>query len=303
MTYLYIALGIVAFSVIGFFVSLPIGSYMCYKKFFSRGIERKELSDAHYDKFRQDICAARERMEKLPFVEQHVTAADGVDLYGRYYDYGRDKTVIFLHGASSHPFNNFSITVERFIEWGFNVLIPDMRAHGKSGGEHVTYGNRESDDLLEWIKFVTENRPAKIVLYGVSLGAATIGMASDRLPNEVRAAVYDCGFTSVGNLIGRIAKRSHAPKPMFTMLAKKCKRELGMDFDASTLDHIKNTAVPSFFIHGTEDAAVPCDDSRQNYEACSAPKQLLLVEGCGHTTAALNGDAPTKIHNFINNYL
>lgn len=303
MMYLYIGIGVVAFLLVGFFLSVPIVGDACYKKFFSRRIARDELSDAHYDAFKADIFAARERMEKLPKTELYVTAADGVRLYARYYDYGRDKTVVFLHGAHSHPLNNFSVTAERFIEWGYNVLIPDMRAHGNSGGDHVTYGNRESDDLLAWLDFLEGAYPAKFVLYGISMGAATVAMASDRLPGAVRAAVYDCGFTSADALMRRLAKRYHAPMLMFDMLVRRCRRELGIDLGSTTLDRLKNTSVPAFFVHGTADDAVPHEHSEQNYAACAAQKELLLVDGCGHTTAALKGDAPQKIHDFINNYL
>lgn len=303
MMYLYIGLGIAAFLIIGFFVSVPIVTNMCYKKFFGRRAATNNMSDAHYDAYRQDIYAAREKMEKLPFTELNIRAADGIQLFARYYDYGSDKTVVFLHGAYSHPFNNFAVTALRFAEWGFNILIPDMRAHGRSGGDWLTYGCRESEDVLQWIKLIAARYPAKIVLYGISMGAASIGMVSDRLPSEVCAAVYDCGYTSVSDLVKAINKRSHAPMFLFNRLGKRCRHELGVDLDESAIRHIKNTVVPSFFIHGTADVAVPCECSRLNYEACAAPKELLLVEGCGHTTAAVPSDAAQKIHNFINNYL
>lgn len=305
MIYLYIGLGIIAFLLVGFFVSMPVVCNICYNKFFRRrGQVSRDLTDAHYDEFKQDIYAARAEIEAMPYSELTCTAFDGAELYAKYYDFGKDKTVILVHGAWALPLNNFSVMAKRFIEWGFNLLIPDMRAHGKSGGEHLTFGQRESSDLLEWIKLIKSRANAKIVLYGVSMGATSIAFASDRIADgDVCAAVCDCGFTSLIGLLNNIAKSSHAPRPMLAMLRKKCKRELNIDLNESTTEHLKNSKIPAVFVHGTADVSVLPEDSKRNYDACAAPKELILVEGCGHTTATVKGDAPQKIYNFIKNYI
>lgn len=304
MIYLYIGLGIIAFLILGQLIAMVVVCNLCYNKFFRRHKSSRELTDAHYDEFKQDIYAARAEIEAMPFSELTCTAFDGVELYAKYYDFGRDKTVILVHGAWALPLNNFSVMAKRFIEWGFNLLIPDMRAHGKSGGEYLTFGQRESADLLEWIKLVKSRSAAKIVLYGVSMGSTTIGFASDMITDgDVCAAVYDCGFTSMSGLLDKIAKSSHAPRPMFAMLRRKCKRQLNIDLSASITDHLKNSKIPAVFIHGTEDISVSPEETKRSYSACAAPKELILVEGCGHTTAAIRGDAPQRIYNFIKNYI
>ena len=89
---------------------------------------------------------------------------------------------------------------------------------------------------------------------------------------------------------------------MIAMLRSKCKRELNIDLSESTTDHLKNSKIPTVFVHGTEDASVPVEDAKRNYDACAAPKELILVDGCGHTTAAVKGAAPQRIYNFIKNY-
>lgn len=306
MMYLYISLGIVLFLVASILISMPIACNVCYRKFFFRGegIQKQELKDKHYDAFKEDIYAARAEIEAMPFTELYCTAHDGVKLYAKYYDFGKDKTVILAHGARSLPLNNFSTMAKRFIEWGYNVLLPDQRGHGKSGGEIITYGYLESLDILEWIKLMRESTGAKIVLYGVSMGATCVAFASDKIKEgDVSVAVYDCGYASVGGMMNFITAKSHAPRMMMKQLRRRCERELGLDLDESTVDHLKNTKIPSVFVHGAEDASISVDDTKSNYVACAAPKELIIVEGCGHTTAAVRGEAPEKIHNFINKYL
>lgn len=304
MLYLYIALGVAGFLLLGFPLSFVIATPLCYKKFFlRRELSPQALTDAHYAPFRQAIFDAKARMEALPHREVRCSSFDGTELSARLYDYGRDKTVIFMHGVFSHPMHNFAIIAERFIGWGFNVLIADERAHGRSGGSETTYGYRERYDLLAWIDFERARSGAKIVVYGTSMGAMAISLASDELPESVRAAVCDCGFCSMSDNMRYCAKRYHAPYFMFRMLNRTCRRRLGIDLDESAAEHLKKSKTPTVFVHGLNDVATLPEDSRINYEACAAPKELILSEGCGHTTAGMREEASQKIYDFIKKYI
>ena len=55
--------------------------------------------------------------------------------------------------------------------------------------------------------------------------------------------------------------------------------------ETSPVEALKKCKVPVIFYHGEADAFVPCDMSRENYEACAAPKQLVVVPGAGHGLA------------------
>lgn len=304
MLYLYISLGIVAFLLVGFVVSLFVVAEGCYKGFFKRReLSPKALTDEHYAPFRQMILSARNRMEQLPYKAFVCRSYDGLDLFAKYYDYGKDKTIIFMHGIYSHPLNNFAVIAERFIEWGYNVLMPDERAHGMSGGDETTYGYRESRDLLTWIEFMQARSDAKLVIYGTSMGATAVALASDQIRDGVYAAVCDCGFTSLSNNMKYFAKRFHAPILMFKLLGSMCKRRIDIDFNESAEDHLKNSSIPTVFVHGLKDDAVLASESEKNYQACAAPKKLILVEGCGHTTAAMDHEISQQIYEFIKKYI
>ena len=304
MLYLYIALGVAGFLLLGFFLSLCIATPLCYNQFFlRRELSPDALRDAHYAPFRQAILSARARMEALPYEEVVCRAYDGTELFAKRYDFGKDRTVIFMHGVFSHPWNNFAVIAERLIAWGFNVLLPDERAHGRSGGNETTYGYRERYDLLSWIACERARSDAKIVVYGTSMGAMAIALASDELPEGVCAAVCDCGFRSMSNNMRYCAKRYHAPYAMFRLMNVLCRKRLAVDLDESAEEHLKRSKTPTAFVHGLDDVATLPEDSKINYEACAAPKALILTEGCGHTTAAMSAEASQKIYDFIKNYI
>ena len=109
-----------------------------------------------------------------------VTAKDGITLKGTEYikDEQINDWVIVLHGYHSSPESVISVGMH-FSEKGYNVLIPYMRATGKSEGEYIGMGWLDKDDLKCWIDLIVkQNSNSNIVLHGSSMGAATVLMAS-----------------------------------------------------------------------------------------------------------------------------
>ncbi len=110
-----------------------------------------------------------------------------------------DKTVIVAHGymGNAETMANYA---KMFHDLGYNVLVPDARGHGRSEGDYIGFGWPERKDYVQWIdKIIAETgQSQQIVLYGVSMGAATVMMTSgEKLPNNVKAIIEDCGYSSV----------------------------------------------------------------------------------------------------------
>ena len=118
------------------------------------------------------------------------------------------------------------------------------------------------------------------------MGCATVLMASGLdLPANVRGIVADCGFTSPYDITYWTCLQRGVEHPEGAM--KLCnvfaRRIAGFDLqEYSTLDAMEVNTIPVLFITGTEDKRVPMEMTMRNYEACTAPKELLLIEGSPH---------------------
>lgn len=207
------------------------------------------------------------------------------------------KYVIICHGYKGSACEMGKIA-KVFHDWGYHVLLPDARAHGKSEGYYIGMGWPDRMDLLKWIHYVTGKDPdASLVLYGVSMGAATVMMASGEiLPPQVTCVIEDCGYTSVWDEFAvQLKAMFHLPVfPFLHMVSGINKIRRGSTFqEESALNQIAKCKIPVLFIHGTEDTFVPFPMMEKLYSAASCVKEKLAVEGAGH---ALSRTAAPEIY-------
>ena len=173
---------------------------------------------------------------------------------------------------------------------GRNVLIIDQRAAGRSEGHIITFGVKEHLDVADWVDFICDRfgPEQEIILTGISMGAATVMMASQLpLPENVVGVLADCGFTSAPDIIKKVLRQLYLPVRLFYPLIRLGARLYGGfdPEDSQPIEAVKNARVPVIFIHGEGDDFVPCEMSRRCHEACSSRKALLTVPGAGHGLA------------------
>lgn len=222
--------------------------------------------------------------------EEHwIESYDGLRLYARFCPADNARgTVLRMHGYRSEGRVDFSCVASYYHSLGFNLLLADQRAHGKSDGHFITYGLKERYDCQRWAEYLAKrfgpNHP--IVLSGISMGAATVLMASNLpLPESVRGIVADCGFTSPRDIIRHVMRwRYHVPAfPFLTLTNLWAWILTGKALGAcSATACVQETKLPILFLHGAADRFVPCWMSEQNYEACQSEKELVLVDGATH---------------------
>ncbi|SDR96663.1 hypothetical protein SAMN05444162_0445 [Paenibacillaceae bacterium GAS479] len=175
---------------------------------------------------------------------------------------------------------------------GWNLLLPDARGHGLSEGSYIGFGWHERKDYADWIRWVigrTGEDRAEVILHGISMGGATVCMASgENLPNQVKAIVADCPYTSAKDELRFQLKRMYK-LPAFPFLQTTSvltKLRAGYYFgEASALEQVRRAKVPMLFIHGDADTFVPTWMGVKLHEACIQPKGLLLVAGAEHGAA------------------
>ena len=98
-----------------------------------------------------------------------------------------DRWAILVHGYDDSGLL-FHEEALAFYRQGFHLLLPDARGHGKSQGTYVGMGWHDRLDIINWIHWIIrQDSRAKIVLYGVSMGAAAVMMAAgEPLPDHVK---------------------------------------------------------------------------------------------------------------------
>ena len=200
-------------------------------------------------------------------------------------------TILMMHGFHSTPLRDFAYALPFISQLGYNLVLPYQRAHGKSEGEHLSFGIKERHDVLAWIEAIGKRFGAgeDIYLYGISMGGTTVVMGSGLpYPREVRGIIADCGFTSPYEIVCEVMKHSmHLPKyPFIWIFGLLCRLRAGWSLkEYSTITALKSNRTPILFIHGAEDDFVPPGMTEKNYAECVAEKELVSVKGGKHATS------------------
>lgn len=195
--------------------------------------------------------------------------------------------VILAHGYHGRAHSDFAPVIPFYHDLGWDVLLIEQRAHGRSGGERIGLGITECDDVACWAHIMAGERPGfPVVLDGISMGASAVLMAAGLpLPKEVRGLIADSGFTSPADECAWLLRRVHLPAwllmPTVRLLAKPL---LGFRLDErSAPEALAQNTLPLLLLHGEADRDVPCEMSRRNFEAsAAADKTLLTVPGATH---------------------
>nr|WP_165866617.1 alpha/beta hydrolase [Vagococcus vulneris] len=220
--------------------------------------------------------------------------ADDEKLYARLFKTSKPthEWVICVHGYRSNGKRDMSYTAYRFYEQGYQCLVPDLRAHGKSSGNIIGMGWLDRLDIEKWISEIIKlDAEAKIILFGGSMGASTVMMVSgDNLPENVVGIIADCGYSSVYAEFGAMLSSAlKLPKfPILTFANIFARRKVGYSLKtASAVKQLEKNKRPILFIHGTGDKFVPHQMMYDNMEAASGVKESLVIEGAPHLSSAI----------------
>ena len=222
-----------------------------------------------------------------PFENVETQSFDGLSLKGRYYHFKDGAPIaIIMHGYRSNYCRDGNGGFKICTNYGLNVLLPDQRAHGKSGGKTITFGIKERFDCVSWTNYLIDRfgEDTKIILVGLSMGASTVMMASDIAPQNVKGIIADCGFSSPKDILTEVAEQMKLPPKAAYFFTKLSARMFG-SFDtegASAVKSVANTDIPILFIHGENDDYVPCHMSKTCFDACKSEKYLLTVPNASH---------------------
>ena len=225
-----------------------------------------------------------------------IVASDGTSLHAFYVRASEPtgRTAVIVHGYTDNSISMFNIGYMYNQELGCNVLLPDLRDAGLSGGDAIQMGWLDRKDVVEWIEVAPElfGDSLSMVVHGLSMGGATVMMTSgEDLPSYVKCFVEDCGYTSVWDQFSKmLGELFGLPDfPLMYTASWLCSIQNGWNFsEASSVEQVRKCRKPMMFIHGDADTYVPTWMVYKVYEAKPEPKELWVVPGAEHAVSYLN---------------
>ncbi len=290
-------------------------SRFCYRMaFYSLNEKEQDIyaipPGKQYEAVADRILELIHEVDQLPYELVSITARDGLHLVGRYYHFKDDAPVqILFHGYRSNGKREFSGNNRIAMKLGFNVIVVDERAHGKSGGHTITFGIKERYDCLAWAEYAVKRfgPDVPIILTGVSMGAATVLMASSLpLPDSVAGIIADCPYSSPGEIIRKVSADVKLPPVLsypFVVIGALVFGRFRL-WEASAVEAVRHTKIPIMLIHGDDDRFVPCEMSKKIYAACRGDAKLMTVPGAGHALSYFTDTAlyEKTVHDFLKLY-
>lgn len=241
-----------------------------------------------YDEVREGIRKSVARMAERKYDPITVTSFDGCKLFARYYHAADNAPVqILFHGYKSSSLLDCSGGTYLANCLGHNAIVVDQRSHGQSSGNVISFGIKERKDCLCWIQYAIERfgKDVPVILSGLSMGAATVLMATDLdLPKNIKGIIADCPYSSPKEIIMKVGKEMHFPPRLmypFVWLGAFIFGHFNLS-ESSALEAIKNCEIPILILHGDADELVPCQMSQALQTSGASDITLELFPNAGH---------------------
>ncbi len=243
-----------------------------------------------------DVCDGMSELSAYPVLEAAVEpiefdSADGTRLAGWLAVGTRDAAVVLLHGYRCDR-REMLPHADMLLDAGFTVLLFDFRNRGESGGDYVSLGYHEQDDVLAAIAHLKSRpdlRAASIGLLGISQGGASAILAAAG-SDEVRAVAAEASFRSVDSAVGQsfthfIGLPAFPFAPITVWLAE---RRTGIDAGEIVPERAVAALAPTplLVMHGLDDETISPADSEAIFAAAGQPKALWLIPAAEHGEGA-----------------
>jgi len=243
-----------------------------------------------------------------------ITAKDGARLRAWYLMSGPPArgAAILLHGLGDDR-AGMAGQAELLLRDGYNVLLPDSRAHGDSEGAFISYGVLEADDVHRWVDWLESNRATGagncVFGVGVSMGAAVILQSLNEehrfcgvIAESSFATFREIAYDRIGQPFGLgpwLGKTVGFPLIEFGMIYARL--HYGIDFDrASPKTAVTASSTPILLIHGLADSNIPPYHA-QLLSAANRNIQLWEPAGVQHGSAIT--DAPAEYKRRVTTFL
>lgn len=291
MEALYIVLIVIACFIVMHIGVTTLAAYLIYTKTLMRKNKdqwsRDSVSEGTPQLLKMDAEGQAWHEEHLQNGKEVHIVRDGFNLYGEYYDFGYNKAVMVLSGRTETLRYGYYFA-RPYYESGYNVLVVDPRAHGKSDGRFNTIGFEESKDALEWTKLLnTEYGINHIVLHGICIGAAggMYAINSENSPEYLKALVAEGMFPKFyESMKNNLLVRKKNIFPILHNINIIMKLYTGHSMKYGPIDVMPKMKKPLLMLHSKEDKfSLPCN-AQKLYDLCKSDnKKLVWFEKGAHS--------------------
>jgi pimeloyl-ACP methyl ester carboxylesterase len=197
-------------------------------------------------------------------------------------------TLLFLHGKGGGG-AEWTKDAVRALRLGFNVLVPELRGHPPSTGARITYGIRETNDLLLLLDLARARfgvAAERLGIDGCSYGSLlAVLLAAERTPAALwlQSPFGDLRAMAVHYLHRATGLPRVLLEGPVRLLVRRIERTEKLDLSrADPVAAARRVTCPTAVVHGETDALVPIRFSPRLYEALAGPKAFWRVHACGH---------------------
>ena len=208
------------------------------------------------------------------------------------------STILFLHGKGGHS-SEWKPDALRALALGYNVLIPDLRGHGASGGRYMTFGFLEKEDLANAIDATRDLwgiDPDRVALHSCSAGSAVALELAAHRPS-IRAIWLESPFADPREMARHyLSAATGIPPPLLSLTTRwavartlaRVKRDLGLEDAAGGMEKadpigaIRRLRCPVALVYGGEDRLVPPHFVERLVEALPDGSEVFRAAGAGH---------------------
>ncbi|MFZ6027734.1 MAG: alpha/beta hydrolase [Chloroflexota bacterium] len=213
----------------------------------------------------------------IPYQDIALTTSDGIVLQAWYTPPENGAVILVAHGFhNTRPAEIYAL----FARHGYGVLAWDFRGQGESGGDTVTLGYLEWQDVIAALDFArSQPKAERIGAWGNSMGGAAVLRAAAHRP-DIRAVAIDSTYATMSELLNTNVSIPLMRWPMRWYV----EWQTGLELDqARPVDWVGQISPrPVFLIGDPQDNMVGPGAIHSLYTAAGEPRQVWYTPGAGH---------------------
>lgn len=263
-------------------------------------------TDSWYDTI-STVHKSLKEIHKKPHEIIEIISKDNKRLTAIYYPNNSNKTVICVHGYTSHAEREWAFPGLFYLSLGYNVLIPYQRAHGLSEGEYISFGALEHIDVIDWANKINQINPnGKILIHGLSMGGGIVLDLSNKEIDNVKCLIADAPSVSIESFFKNVSKevfKKHYDK-IANYAIKRFNKEFKCDVkDFESVNIVSNSKYPILLSAGSNEHLEELFETIKT--ANPMPTDIIILPGCNHGNGMYKQTKlyQDKIKEFINKHL